>query len=195
MHDYDSLYRVLTEQPEVRRPELGRIRTLPPIAPPQSKSANVDVNNNLTICSTKDIGQNFPFRTHGGKRVAFDYWTTEQTLTISNENNNFHHFPLTEVHSILNALYEQFGMGWFPLANNVQKMGEGTEQPGLGCTILREKPGDITHAQGASYLGCVLEHAGIMKWNNKKKGIKWRLLESPSNPDRLNMRLARKKGQ
>jgi len=73
-----------------------------------------------------------------------------------------------EVFDIMNWLTEKFGLGWFPLANNVEKLWQGTDVDGLGVAILRQRPGDISHAQGASYLGVVLEHAGILEWNSKQ---------------------------
>jgi len=63
----------------------------------------------------------------------------------------------------MNWLQKEFGTKWFPLANDVQKLGNGTEVTGLGVAILNHAPGDIEHAQGASYLGVVLDHLGVLK--------------------------------
>ena len=56
-------------------------------------------------------------------------------------------------------------------------MSKGNEKDGLGNAILNLKPNDITHAQGASYLGVVLQEIGILEWNGEKKGIQWRIIK------------------
>jgi hypothetical protein len=40
-------------------------------------------------------------------------------------------------------------------------------------------------SRGASYLGVVLEHVGILEWNNKQRGIQWRIIHPARNPDGL----------
>lgn len=78
--------------------------------------------------------------------------------------------------NILNTIKSDFGNEYFPLANNVAKLGDGTEIRGLGTIILDQRPRDITHAQGSSYLGPVFEEIGYFRWNEKRRGIKWRLI-------------------
>jgi hypothetical protein len=87
--------------------------------------------------------------------------------------------------SIIAWLQKEFGDNWFPLANDVRKLGNGTEVAGLGTAILNQAPGDITHAQGSSYLGVVLDQIGVLKWNERKKGIKWQILKADINKDLL----------
>ena len=57
----------------------------------------------------------------------------------------------------------------FPLANNVQHLRDGTEKMGLGRAILDLKGSTISHAQGSSYLGVVLEECGIssLEWGTQ----------------------------
>ena len=66
---------------------------------------------------------------------------------------------------MLKRLDDQFTAGWFPLANNVEKLSNGTEKAGLGQTILQGQPGNVIHAQASSYLGVVLEDLGLATWN------------------------------
>jgi hypothetical protein len=54
------------------------------------------------------------------------------------------------------------------LANNVQKLGKGIETRGLGTIILDFNPGNVKHAQAASYLCPVLEEIGYFDWNGKR---------------------------
>jgi hypothetical protein len=123
--------------------------------------------------------------THGGKAIRFDWIFQGDQITITNEKGRMHVYPVSEIFNIINLLTERFGDGWFPLGNNVAKLGKGTEVEGLGTAILRQQPKNITHAQGSSYLGLVLEHVGIFEWNNKAWRIKWRTIYRPRTFDEL----------
>jgi len=72
-------------------------------------------------------------------------------------------------------------------------MYHGTERAGVGSTIYGLCPGDTFHAQGASYLGVVLEEAGILQWNGKSRGIAWRFVSIPNDGKTLNAQLERKR--
>ena len=109
--------------------------------------------------------------THG-KRVHFQWEVDHNQLKIINQRGKAHNYRLDEIVAILDWLSKEFGQRWFPLANNVAKLGKGTKKPGLGTAILDQAPGDITHAQGASYLGVVLDEVGIFSWNGVSLGIK-----------------------
>jgi hypothetical protein len=90
----------------------------------------------------------------------------EDYVKIKNENGRQEEYSVHEIFEVLNWLTDKFGLDWFPLANNVEKLGNETEVNGLGVAILQKRPRKISHAQGASYLGVVLEHVGILEWNN-----------------------------
>jgi len=115
--------------------------------------------------------------THG-KKICFDFHLENDLLVIKNEKGRIHKYHIEEVINIIDWLCEEFGEYWFPLANNVQKLGNGTENSGLGVAILSQSPGDIEHAQGSSYLGVILYFIGIFDWNGKRRGIKWRIIKS-----------------
>lgn len=124
--------------------------------------------------------------THGGSKAKwFDWVFQNDYVKIKNENGRQEEYSLTEIFDIINWLTKEFGSSWFPLANNVEKLGQGTEVDGLGVAILLQRPGNISHAQGASYLGVVLEYVGILEWNNKPRGIQWRLIHPVWDPDEL----------
>jgi hypothetical protein len=114
--------------------------------------------------------------THGGKSREFEWGFTNDFLTITNAFERIHEYQLREIYSILQWLESEFYNEWFPLANNVEKLGNGTERKGLGVAIYRQRPGDVTHAQGASYLGVVLESVRLFEWNGAKRGIQWRII-------------------
>ena len=101
--------------------------------------------------------------TRGGaskrKRFACHHDPQLERITTTSDDGITHSYNVAEIQSILRQLHAQFGDRFFPLANNVARLGAGTERPGLGTAILAQQPGDIYHAQGASCLGVVLEHA------------------------------------
>jgi hypothetical protein len=118
--------------------------------------------------------------TRGGKAKEF-LWAFEphiDSLKIDRGLANPDYFKIHEVFSVVHILYDHFGSDWYPLANNVEKMGNETERVGLGTTIFSISR-DITHAQAASQLGVILEKLGIFEWNNKLRGIAWRLRVNP----------------
>ena len=147
----------------------------------------VELQNALeSVSSTAPTNaSDYPFKTRGGesKGILFKYWydsSSTKQIVIETVKGRRDEFGWNELLQIVSALKEQFGTGWFPLANNVQKLGNGTEKPGLGTTILSITPkhedGAIKHAQASSYLGVVLEDIGLCVWNGRNKGIEWRLL-------------------
>jgi len=122
-----------------------------------------------------------PFRlqTRGGRAIKFNYEYTNACISIINEKGRVDHFENNKTEEILTSLYHQFGNDWFPLANNVERLGNGTEIPGLGRTILDAYPCNIEQAQAASYLGPIMEDMGLFEWNGKARGIAWRLTCEP----------------
>ncbi len=114
---------------------------------------------------------------------------------IQNERGRRLAYTIEELCAILRDLHGSFGEGFFPLANNVEKLGEGSERAGLGTTILKHRPRDISHAQGASYLGVVMEECGYFEWNGKHLGIAWRLRRLDLDQDALAARLVRPAGR
>ncbi len=106
-------------------------------------------------------------------------------MILRNKNGRTDHFPIEEIYQIVVNIHNHFDFEWFPLANNVKKMGNGTENEGLGRAILRQRPTDISHAQASSYLGPFLEGLGIFKWNQKRKGICWHIVSMPRTAKEL----------
>lgn len=112
------------------------------------------------------------------RRRQFNWTYDPQTksLVAINDRHRSLSYEIEKVLEILSSLRTQFDDAFFPLANNVVLLGRGEELPGLATTILRIYPGDITRAQGASYLGVMLEELGYLEWNKKSYGIAWKLL-------------------
>ena len=124
--------------------------------------------------------------THGGRKAKrFSWAIRNDCIEIENENKLQHQYSLTEINAILFWLKDRFGAEWFPLANNVEKLWHDEEVDGLGVSILRQQPRNISHAQGSSYLGVVLEQLGILEWNDRHKGIEWRIIRQVPTLNKL----------
>ena len=123
--------------------------------------------------------------TRGGinkrKKFRWIYDPEEKTLLITNEDGKSHEYTIKEIENVLRKIEAKFGSGYFPLANNVEKLANGSERLGLGTIILKQKPGDIYHAQGSSYFGVVMEECRYFEWNGKHRGIHWRLVDTDFN--------------
>ena len=100
-------------------------------------------------------------------------------------------YPIGDLVNLLDKLEAAFGTKEFPLANNVETMGAGTEKPGLGMTLMSIR-NNTTYAQGASYLGVVLEELGYLRWNGRSRGIAWRLTGEDGSLAGLGSRLKNK---
>jgi len=58
-----------------------------------------------------------------------------------------------------------------PLANNVQKLQNGTEKEGLGKFLYENLDKNTTEAQLASHISAIFYYSGIWDYNEKKKGM------------------------
>lgn len=129
---------------------------------------------------------------HRRRRFVWHFDNGRKLLHIKNEFNREHEYSLDEVQAILRMLYRHFGMDYFPLANNVELLGNGTEQMGLGKAILEQEDAAVAHAQGASYLGVVLEECGYLEWNQQHMGIEWRMVDTDFSAGKLAIRLSQR---
>jgi hypothetical protein len=132
--------------------------------------------------------------TRGGPKKcrSFSWWLDKscQELVIKNEFGRVLTYSLVEVQNVLEQIEAWFAGDPFPLGNNVALLGNGTERMGLGTAILAHTDGDVTKAQGASYLGVVLEEIGYFRWNGKNYGIEWQLLRKDFSVDEIRNRLS-----
>ncbi len=128
------------------------------------------------------------------RRRQFNWTYDPQTksLVAINDRHRSLSYDIEKVLEILSLLKQQFSEDFFPLANNVVLLNRGEEKTGLATTILHEYPGDFTRAQGASYLGVILEELGYLEWNNKTLGIAWKLLPREINRAALLERLTQR---
>jgi len=141
----------------------------------------------------REIKENRMLMTHGGRKAKNFKWVSHNDfVTITKEKGRQEEYSLPEILAVLSWLTGRFGATWFPLANNVEKLWHDEEADGLGVAILRQQPRKIEHAQGSSYLGVVLEYAGILEWNKKMRGIEWRIIFQPQNLNELRIVMDKK---
>lgn len=125
------------------------------------------------------------------RQFSWTYNPQSKSLVAINDRHRSLSFEVDKVVEILAHLKDQFGDDFFPLANHVVLLSRGEEKPGFAATILQSYPGDLTRAQGASYLGVMLEELGYFEWNKKSLGIAWRLVSGEINRSTLIDRLSR----
>jgi hypothetical protein len=142
---------------------------------------------------TKDIPENvIPgqiFTTLGGKEKKFQWEVKEGILEIERIDANIKdHLELTLLLDVLHELHGRFKDDEFPLANNVQKLKEGSEIEGIG-SLIYDKTQNVALAQSASQLAAILTHCEIFKWNGKRKNIRLSFLNCPKTLEELRSRL------
>ena len=125
-----------------------------------------------------------------GKSVPFKWQNSDGKITIHSDKMH-HEYTHTEILTALGWLQERFKTSPFPLGNSVSKVGNETEKDGLGRALYSVKK-DTTFAQGASYLGVVLEQMEIFEIANTSP-IQWRILSSfVDNFERVSAKLTSK---
>lgn len=109
----------------------------------------------------------------GAKAVSFD-WQLSATLEIFKTSEpTYRNYTRADLIQACRWLFNLFGRDWFPLADDVKKLGNGTEKNGLGVALYTIYP-NTAYGQGASYVGVILEELGLLEWNGAIRGICWR---------------------
>ncbi len=116
--------------------------------------------------------------THGGRAKKFKWVLMVDSILIIKQTGVTLKYDLSDIQSVLSELNQGFRLELFPLANNVEKLYRSEETLGLGTALYKISQSTL-YAQGASYLGVVLELGGILEWNGEKRGIHWRLRKWP----------------
>jgi hypothetical protein len=131
--------------------------------------------------------------THGGpnKRKQFEWHYDPVTcqLIIIIEKRRELMYSLGKIQKVLIMLFQSFSSDYFPLSSNAALPGEARAKTSLGEIIFEQFPGEFDRAQGASYLGVVLEECGYLEWNGRHVGIEWRLVEGDFSKDKLAVQL------
>lgn len=127
-----------------------------------------------------------------GKHFNWHFDDDSNQVLIKNENGKEHAYSVKEIQTVLRAVYREFKSDYFPLANNVERLSNGTEKIGLGKLILELEESNIHHAQGSSYLGVVLEECEYFVWNGQHMGIEWRLEDTNFSLEKITSQLKQK---
>lgn len=79
----------------------------------------------------------------------------------------------------LNRLDEYMADGkWKDLANNVQKLANGKEKPGIGKFLYDELGWTTTDAQLSSHLGVIFYRSKVWDYNEKMRGMQFKRISS-----------------
>mgnify|MGYP001407209165 CR=1 FL=1 len=122
------------------------------------------------------------------KLFEWNYDADQEMLCITTEMMTERKYTLDEIRFVLQTLQEQFGAEWFPLANNPALLHDGKERPGLGMVLWKLRR-DVKHAQGAVYLGVVLEELGFLEWNRRDAPVGWRVIAAGMDKTMLRLSL------
>lgn len=132
--------------------------------------------------------------TRGGpnKQKQFEWHYDPETcqLIILNQDGRELMFSREEIQEILITISLNFMLGNFPLSSPIIHPGEGEGKSSLGEIIFEQFPGDFNRAQGASYLGVVLEECGYLEWNGRHVGIEWHLVCSGFSVETISKHLS-----
>jgi hypothetical protein len=128
-------------------------------------------NNHWQICKTL-----------GAKEKEF-FWKIESNKLIIKRyfqsGLNIRSFPFQEL-DIINEQMES--VKWLPLANNVEKLGKGTEQWGVGRIITDILHRDPSEGQLASHICALFVMAGNWQYNGKTKGMMFKKIDADWRP-------------
>lgn len=111
--------------------------------------------------------------TLGGKQKSF-WWKLDinGSLTITRQFKT-KLSSTTFSKSEIDAIQKYMGNQEVPLANNVQKLSNGTEQNGLGRFIYDDLDKNTTEAQLASHISAIFVASGIWKWNGARRNMRF----------------------
>lgn len=112
-------------------------------------------------------------KTLGGKEKTFHWKLNEEySLTIIKDGNSKTKYLVSEEEISLLQMY--ISNRKLPLANNVQKLANGTEQKGVGTFLYNDLNwNDTTKAQLSSQLASIFVNTNIWEYNGKQRGMEF----------------------
>jgi hypothetical protein len=116
--------------------------------------------------------------TLGGKAKSF-WWkiNADSSISISRKFNTKNGEMMIKdniTKEELQKIHEYMKSDWICLANNVQKLKNGTEKEGLGKFVFSKLGWSTTKAQLSSHIGAIFSDSGVWHYNGKKVGIKFK---------------------
>ncbi|BCZ45838.1 hypothetical protein psyc5s11_19050 [Clostridium gelidum] len=115
--------------------------------------------------------------TFGGKAKSF-WWRVDEKLNIVVKRKFKGFKDITSI-VISKADLEKIdnfmeGKEWVDLANNIEKINNGSEKDGLGKYLFQSLGWKVGDAQLASHLGVIFTLSGVWSFNGRKRGIKFK---------------------
>ena len=112
--------------------------------------------------------------TFGGKAKDF-WWKVDDACNLYITRPMAIHSTTTIPREELDRLDQYMSEGeWKGLANNVEKLHNGTEVPGIGRFLHDELTWPVADALLASHLAVIFSNAGAWSYNGKRRGIELR---------------------
>ncbi len=142
----------------------------------KTKSSNITMNKNVKIIIQVD--ENYDSYhiafTLGGKHKRF-WWKINKnyTLEIIRKFNSGNGKIILETFTEeeIKKIQKFINHNKIPLANNVQKLKNGTEKEGLGKFLYEKLNKNTTQAQLASHISTIFYNSGTWDYNEKKRDM------------------------
>ncbi|WNQ09615.1 hypothetical protein MJA45_18510 [Paenibacillus aurantius] len=117
--------------------------------------------------------------TLGAKQKRFE-WYIDSSNNVS-VKRDFHEYSfsaelISAIHNFVKSHPDT------PLANNVSKLGNGTEVEGIGKFILESLELTVAEAQLASQLAAIFCKSGVWISNGKVRGMRFSSLKACGHP-------------
>lgn len=119
-----------------------------------------------------------PLRTLGGKAKEF-FWMLDSSFSIhisrefkNASNKNISIITAQELEKLNDYMRNN---DWVDLANNVERLVDGTEKDGIGKFLYEKMGWDVVDAQLASQLSAILSLTGVWEHNGLKRGMKFKM--------------------
>ena len=117
--------------------------------------------------------------TLGSKHKEFLWkYSIEEGLTISltfKNGNYITKFKNNELNEIIDYTIKKQRI---QLANNVEKLANGTEKEGLGSFIYNTISRETVDAQASSHIAAILFEIGVFDYNGAKRGMEFWVIDS-----------------
>lgn len=121
--------------------------------------------------------------TFGGKSKPF-LWKIDEgcnihIIRVFNLESGKKEMPKIVRVDDLNRLDEYMGDGnWKDLANNVEKLANGTEKLGIGKFLCNDLGWTTTDAQLSGHLGVIFSRSKVWEYNGKMRGMKFKRISN-----------------
>ncbi|WP_010661890.1 hypothetical protein [Marinilabilia salmonicolor] len=141
-----------------------------------NKPINPQVFDNTRTINKKNQKIWLKSKTLGPKAKSFDWRLTNTNDIIIKRKFKGDQLEETTITKKELDEIDQFvrKIDWMDLANNVEKLRNGTEKEGFGWFLFNKLGKSTTESQLSSHLGAILVDSEVWGYNGKKVGLKFR---------------------